>query len=68
MNRKQTIVLWVMGIMISLTSLVYGIDKNDQFAGFVVPVLLIGGLFIYQFRDRNKPSRAILLQTLNSYP
>ena len=55
MNRKHTIVVWVMAVWISLISLNYGIDEKDPFY-LSVPIILLGGLLLYHFRDKNKPT------------
>jgi len=64
MNKKQLIVAWVMGILISFFLLqcladVMWTDSpwifNVQYAIFTsLPVLIIGSLLIYTLRDREK--------------
>lgn len=64
MNKKQLIVAWVMGALISVFSL-QGLadvlwtdttwtDDIEIFLFSSLPVLIIGGLLIYTLRDKKK--------------
>ena len=52
MNRKQTITLWIVVVSLSLISIVHGLDEQNGFYTFVVPILLVGGMLLYQLRDK----------------
>jgi hypothetical protein len=64
MNKKQTVVLWICVLLISLILVGDGIDTHDTLEAAACPVILIGGAMLYQFRDRgtaqplNKTERA----------
>lgn len=62
MNKKQMRVLWIMAVLISLISLGYGLDENDPVL-VSVPVILIGGVLIYEFRDKDKSDDGTPLTT-----
>lgn len=68
MNKKQVIIIWIMAILLSFISVLYGIamfddGKLDQglLFVFVIPILLIGGLAFYCAKE--KRSREVALET-----
>ena len=62
MNRKQMVVLWIAVLWFSFVSIGYGIDPRgapkNLFYLLILPVILIGSLLIYQFRNKDKPPKA----------
>lgn len=58
MNKKQLIVIWVMGISISIVAYKTGGDNIfwslSYLLKFGFPILIIGGLLIYTLRDKKK--------------
>jgi len=52
MNHRQARALWITAITLAAVSSVNGIKEDDWFYGYLVPVAIIGGLFIFHFRDR----------------
>lgn len=55
MNKKQLVVAWAMGIIISITMFVGMSDYGSrEVMAFCMPVLIIGGLLIYTLRDKKK--------------
>ena len=54
MNSKQIAVLWVMAVLISLVSFAHGERTGNEFYNLVVPILLIGGMLVFQFGDKKE--------------
>ena len=60
-NRKQSVVIWIMGISICTSLVIYFGDlllsprqNSFLFRGIIMPMLITGCLFIYTLRDRKK--------------
>jgi hypothetical protein len=62
MNKKQLVVAWVIGVVISFWFILLGLctlDNSVDFAltilyGFVTPVIILGSLLLYTLRDKKK--------------
>ena len=56
MNKKQLIVSWVMGILISMVAFFGGRENlfwvTSYLIQFALPILIIGGLLIYTLRNK----------------
>jgi len=68
MNKRQMIILWVVVLLLSAIAFVQGDRERDRrFIRFGIPIILIGGTLIYQFRDkdqRNAPIRTKNILTI----
>ncbi len=53
MTRGQKIVVWIFGLLISFVLYVWGLNMNyptiNAFVAFILPLLIIGGLFFFSF-------------------
>jgi hypothetical protein len=58
MNRRQMITLWLMAVAFALISVAHGLDKGSVFYTFVVPIALLGGTLLYQFRDKPRSDQS----------
>ena len=56
-----------MAILVSVLSVVYGIDKGYPVFGFIVPILSLGLLLLYVFRDKEK-TPANNASTISKFP
>ena len=52
MNKKQMIILWILGIWISWAVIATVEMRYGNLCGWTVPYLIIGGLLIYTLRTR----------------
>jgi len=56
MNKKQLIVAWVMGILLSFISFLLTQSSSEilQYLGMTIPIIIIGSLLIHTFREKKK--------------
>ena len=47
MNKKQFMLLWIVGILISYACIAYSSD--DPLLNFIIPIIIIGSLLFYTF-------------------
>ena len=57
MNKKQLVVLWAVVVLLSIGIAAKGIEENDILLAIAGPTLLLGGMLIYQFRDKSATPR-----------
>ena len=58
MNKRQTIILWIAGVLVSEFFIIQPV--------FIIPILIIGSLFFWTFRDIKTPltKEFVFLQSL----